>query len=56
MAPAEAKFLEPYQIQALLDAARTSRYEPLFEFLVDTGMRRGEALALEWKDVDCGND
>ena len=52
MAPAEAKFLEPYQIQALLEAARTSRYEPLFEFLVHTGMRRGEALALKWKDVD----
>jgi integrase len=49
---AEAKFLEPHQIGTLLDATRDSRYGLLFEFLVHTGLRRGEALALKWGDVD----
>lgn len=48
----EAAFLEPHQVHELLDAARDSRYGPLFEFLVHTGLRRGEALALKWDDVD----
>ncbi len=48
----EARFLEPHQVNLLLEAARGSRYEPLFHFLVHTGLRRGEALALTWDDVD----
>ncbi len=50
--PKEATFLEPHQINALLDSARDSRYEPLFQLLLHTGLRRGEALALTWDDVD----
>ncbi|MGB3762037.1 MAG: site-specific integrase [Ornithinimicrobium sp.] len=49
---AEAKFLQPSEVHALLGAARDSRYHPVFEFLIHTGMRRGEALALRWRDVD----
>jgi integrase len=36
----------------LLRAAEGSRYAPLFALLVHTGLRRGEALALRWSDVD----
>ena len=52
---AEATFLQPHEIAHLLTNAETSRYAPLFEFLVNTGLRRGEALALKWSDVDLHN-
>ena len=48
----EATFLEPAQITTLLQHAEASRYAPLFELLVNTGLRRGEALALQWSDID----
>jgi integrase len=48
----ESVFLTPEQVRALLDAAKSSRYAPLFSLLVNTGVRRGEALALRWSDID----
>ena len=48
----ESVFLTPEQVRALLDAAKSSRYAPLFSLLVNTGLRRGEALALRWSDID----
>ena len=48
----EAAFLTVDQVAALLKAADGSRYRALFEVLVMTGMRRGEALALRWADID----
>jgi integrase len=39
-------------VRSLLLAAKPSRYAPLFELLVNTGLRRGEALALHWSDID----
>jgi integrase len=35
-----------------LIAAQGSRYAPLFALLVNSGLRRGEALALHWSDID----
>ena len=48
----EAHHLTPPQVAELLRAAEGSRYAPLFALLVHTGLRRGEALALQWSDVD----
>lgn len=64
----EAVFLEPSEVKQLLAVARhgaqilgvqgraakagQSRFAPLFELLVNTGLRRGESLALRWSDVD----
>lgn len=52
----EAAYLTPTQVSALINAAEKSRYQPLFVLLVNTGMRRGEALALKWADVDLTNE
>ena len=48
----EAPHLTPGQVADLLRAAEGSRYAPLFALLVHTALRRGEALALQWSDVD----
>jgi integrase len=48
---AEAAYLTPDHVRSLLLAAKSSRYASLFE-LVHTGLRRGEALALHWSDID----
>lgn len=48
----EAAYLTVRQVRTLLAAADGSRYQPVFRLLVNTGLRRGEALALRWADVD----
>lgn len=47
----EAAYLTPTQVHALLAAAEGSRYHPLLVLLVNTGLRRGEALALRWEHM-----
>ena len=40
------------QTRALLNAARGDKLEALYVLAVTTGMRQGELLGLQWKDVD----
>lgn len=48
----EARFLTAVEVRRLLDAAATYRYGDVLRFILGTGLRRGEALALRWADVD----
>ena len=50
--PREAEFLEASQVRELLAAASNSRYSSALELIAGTGIRRGEALALDWSNVD----
>ncbi len=48
----DAAYLTAEQAQHLLGVMRGDRLEPLFRLMLATGLRRGEALALHWADVD----
>jgi integrase len=48
----DAAYLTADQAQQLLEAIRDDRLEPLFRLMLATGLRRGEALALHWSDLD----
>lgn len=48
----EAEYLSPSQAQRLLDAARSDRLFAFYSVAMACGLRRGEALALRWSDVD----
>ena len=39
-------------MRTLLGAGKGSRYGHLFTLPVNTGLRRGEAVALQWSDID----
>lgn len=43
--------LTPGDVKWLLDTERNRFFRVLWEFIVSTGMRRGETLALRWSDV-----
>lgn len=48
----EARHLTPAEVRLVLDAAAGTRYAGVFALIAATGMRRGEALAVRWVDVD----
>jgi integrase len=48
----EARYLKPVEVGRLFEAANGDRLEPLIVLMLGTGLRRGEALALHWSDVD----
>ncbi len=48
----EIKILTEDQIRTLLDYLDGRTLRPIVSFLLGTGCRRGEALALRWNDID----
>lgn len=53
--PKEVRPLNTTEARLLLKAAQPHRLYALWLLLVSTGLRRGEALALTWSDVDLTN-
>ena len=48
----ESRFLTHSEVQLILEEMATSRHRGPIELISKTGLRRGEALALSWDDVD----
>ena len=48
----EARALDAAEARKFIDAARSDRYEALWLLCILAGLRFGEALGLEWNDVD----
>ncbi len=47
-----SKALEPDRVRRLVGAAAGTQWEPLLATLALLGLRRGEALAISWNDID----
>jgi len=52
----EMKVLTPEQAKKFLEACVYNRWGILFEVLLTSGMRPGEALGLKWEDIDFKNN
>ena len=48
----EGRTLTPEQAHHLLETLKGHRNEALYALMLSTGLRRGEALGLQWKDLD----
>ena len=56
--PPRERRLKPGEYEQLFDATKYSRawyLWPIIEIAIETGMRRGEILNLEWKNIDTKN-
>jgi integrase len=51
----EVKVLDMTQTQVFIEAARGHYLQPILEFAAATGCRRGEILAVCWRDLDLTN-
>ncbi|MDN4474338.1 site-specific integrase [Demequina sp. SYSU T00192] len=52
----EQRYLTSAEVGDMLSAAKGRRYARVLEFIAATGVRRGEALALRWEDVQMSAD
>lgn len=50
--PSGLRIPSPDEMAQLLEANRNTRWYPLWAWLASTGSRLGEALALQWEDID----
>lgn len=48
----EAHYLSATDVTRVLEQARHTRYFPILALIASTGLRKGEALALKWSDID----
>jgi integrase len=48
----EVRPLDPVQARRFLDAVRGDRLEALYSVALAVGLRQGEALGLQWDDID----
>jgi integrase len=48
----EARYLTALEVRSILYNAQNLRYRTALQLIAGTGLRRGEALALRWQDVD----
>ncbi len=45
-------FLKPEEVKSVIDACKSIRDKTLVMMMVDTGLRRNEAVSLNWEDID----
>lgn len=51
----EMNYFTPVEVRKFLAAARDSKQFAMFVLAIETGMRPGEYLALQWQDIDFEN-
>ena len=52
VARVERRFLDPRELDALLDAADNLRHQTILFLFAYSGLRRGELFALQWRDIN----